>query len=119
MGTVFEGLFADSGSGLLNHFIGQSVIPITEAGDQAAITGRWTPGETLPNWYPDGQVEARRGVLRCKPSDWPAASTSHRARIDGLTYAVESIGARQPTLELQLVEYRQMQIAQDTGRVQR
>lgn len=119
--STFADMFNAAGGAqdLLGAVFGTSCTPITEAGELAAITVRFSPGETIATWYPDGKVEARRGVLRCKPSDWPAPSLAHRARIDGITYAVAQIGARQPTLELQLVEYRQREIAQDAGRIQR
>lgn len=119
--TAFDQMFNAAGGAAdqLGALFGQSVIPITEAGDQTAITARWRPGETLATWYPDGQVEARRGVLAVRPADWPACALSHRARIDGITYAIAQIGGRQPVLELQLVEYRQTQIAQDAMKVKR
>ena len=119
--TLFSDAFNAPGGAAdqLGALFGQLVTPITEAGEQAAITARWKPGETLATWYPDGQVEARRGVLDVRPADWPACALSHKAKIDGTTYAIAAIGARTPVLELQLVEYRQLQIAQDGSKVRR
>ena len=71
-------------------------------GSSSTFTGRWTMGETLRTWYPDGQQSVAEGVLRVSPVALPVWSVDDEFTVAGVRYAVLQVGAQEPVIELRL-----------------
>lgn len=83
------------------------------------LTGRWSPGQVLRNYYPDGSQEIALGVLRAAPSTLPGASIEDTVTIGGEVYAVKEFGNRAPVLELQLERRTQVRLGGDNHVIKR
>jgi len=100
-------------------YFGRTVTATPPVGDASDITMKWHyEGSELA--YGEGgaqRVHRGRGVVN--PADLAADPDNYTFTIDGVVYAVESIGQRLPLLELTLVSRRDDEVMHQQHRVAR
>ena len=120
MASIFEDIMQGTGWDSLTAVLGKSVTYNPNGGTPAIITALWSPNETLPEYYPDGEQDVALGVIIVSPGDVATPDNRDTFTIDSVVWAVKTIGAATPLISMQLERRVQRGIGPGNfGRVQR
>lgn len=100
--TTFATRFLGTAWDMLVALHGQAVTYTPFGGSGTSITAMWRPGQMLMGYLPSGTQEVALGVLRASSSDIATPDPRDTVTIQGVVWAVVSIGRRTPVVELQL-----------------
>lgn len=98
---------------------GTSAVRTSPDAATETVTGRWSPGEVLPGYFPDGKQEIESGVWRVNPANLATWSMEDTWKIDGKTFAVIRLGSTEPVLEFQLERRTEVRTGGDEHFVKR